>query len=413
MYSKSASTTVRRKGAWYDRIEAHQELLRRGELVRWIDLPIDAHIIFFSHEWVGWNPDPHGVQPDISQGHATVGEFLSWDERVSHVDLQANQKQSQEMERYFEHSVVLIHSSLARSSRRFSRAGTSDRLASSAIRVSSECWDDEKKELGINNSAYAYLAYLIWTYTRQLFGNRYVAPDFVVIVSDVYDRRDPGTNLRAKTCHCIEIEGEGDEARREKHIALSLPLRKVLQNWYLLGSAKLAVGLCDLHVANATKLATRSYLVIVWHSWNSDVDWSKAASVQDKELQTRKTRAIVWHNGGLVDRLPLTKSTPSLTSRSKIKEMEWHYDGQDSTTWLDRGISILHMLLHSMKLSYRRNFETIQWCESSLLVWRFPMMVWSRSVFRAIHVFTVQCALRVQRSSLLCSTQELTWRLQT
>ena len=35
----------------YDRIEAHQELLRRVELVRWIDLPIDAHIIFFSHEW--------------------------------------------------------------------------------------------------------------------------------------------------------------------------------------------------------------------------------------------------------------------------------------------------------------------------------------------------------------------------
>ena len=31
--------------------------------MRWIDLPIDAHIIFFSHEWVGWNhPDPHGVQ---------------------------------------------------------------------------------------------------------------------------------------------------------------------------------------------------------------------------------------------------------------------------------------------------------------------------------------------------------------
>ena len=70
----------------YDRIEAHQELLRRGELVRWFDLPIDAHIIFLSHEhvllflllalqenhthksalkhrWVGWHhPDPHGVQ---------------------------------------------------------------------------------------------------------------------------------------------------------------------------------------------------------------------------------------------------------------------------------------------------------------------------------------------------------------
>ena len=47
----------------YDRIEAHQELRGRGELVRWTDLPIDAHIIFLSHEWVGWShPDPHGVQ---------------------------------------------------------------------------------------------------------------------------------------------------------------------------------------------------------------------------------------------------------------------------------------------------------------------------------------------------------------
>ena len=51
------------KESRYDRIEAHQELLKRGELVRWIDLPIDAHIIFLSHEWVGWHhPDPHGVQ---------------------------------------------------------------------------------------------------------------------------------------------------------------------------------------------------------------------------------------------------------------------------------------------------------------------------------------------------------------
>jgi hypothetical protein len=47
----------------HNRIEAHQELKRRGELMRWEDLPIDAHIIFLSHEWVGWNhPDPHGIQ---------------------------------------------------------------------------------------------------------------------------------------------------------------------------------------------------------------------------------------------------------------------------------------------------------------------------------------------------------------
>jgi len=47
----------------HERIEAHQELKRRGELVRWEDLPFDANIIFLSHEWVGWNhPDPHGIQ---------------------------------------------------------------------------------------------------------------------------------------------------------------------------------------------------------------------------------------------------------------------------------------------------------------------------------------------------------------
>ena len=34
----------------YDRLEAHQVLMSRGELVKWENLPIDAHIIFFSHE---------------------------------------------------------------------------------------------------------------------------------------------------------------------------------------------------------------------------------------------------------------------------------------------------------------------------------------------------------------------------
>ena len=38
-------------------------LLRRGELVRWEDLPIDAHISLFLTNGSGWNhPDPHGVQ---------------------------------------------------------------------------------------------------------------------------------------------------------------------------------------------------------------------------------------------------------------------------------------------------------------------------------------------------------------
>jgi len=47
----------------HERIEAHQKLKQRGELVRWEDLRFDANIIFLSHEWVGWNhPDPHGIQ---------------------------------------------------------------------------------------------------------------------------------------------------------------------------------------------------------------------------------------------------------------------------------------------------------------------------------------------------------------
>jgi len=51
------------KNPRYERIEAHQVMKSRQELMRWEDLPIDAHIIFVSHEWVGWNhPDPHGIQ---------------------------------------------------------------------------------------------------------------------------------------------------------------------------------------------------------------------------------------------------------------------------------------------------------------------------------------------------------------
>ena len=51
------------KEARHQRVEACQDLMRRGELVNWTDLPFDARIIFVSHEWVGWShPDPHGVQ---------------------------------------------------------------------------------------------------------------------------------------------------------------------------------------------------------------------------------------------------------------------------------------------------------------------------------------------------------------
>jgi len=47
----------------HKRLESHEVLLKRNELITWEDLPIDAHIIFVSHERVGWShPDPQGIQ---------------------------------------------------------------------------------------------------------------------------------------------------------------------------------------------------------------------------------------------------------------------------------------------------------------------------------------------------------------
>ena len=45
------------------RADAHQHLKKKNLLTKWADLPLDARVVFVSHEWVGWrHPDPHGVQ---------------------------------------------------------------------------------------------------------------------------------------------------------------------------------------------------------------------------------------------------------------------------------------------------------------------------------------------------------------
>ena len=44
-------------------LEAHQVLLHRGDLVGYGDLPLDAVVIFVSHEWLAWkHADPDGLQ---------------------------------------------------------------------------------------------------------------------------------------------------------------------------------------------------------------------------------------------------------------------------------------------------------------------------------------------------------------
>ena len=57
----------------HDRIEAHQELLSRGELVKWIDLPIDAHVLFLSHELVLLFNYPHRKKITLTNPRSNTG----------------------------------------------------------------------------------------------------------------------------------------------------------------------------------------------------------------------------------------------------------------------------------------------------------------------------------------------------
>ena len=42
-------------------MEPHQHLLQRGDLIRWVNVPSDAEIVFVSHEWLSYaHPDPEG-----------------------------------------------------------------------------------------------------------------------------------------------------------------------------------------------------------------------------------------------------------------------------------------------------------------------------------------------------------------
>jgi hypothetical protein len=125
----------------YDSIEAHQELLRREELVRWIDLPVDSVIIFMSHEHVlvffsSITPriarkshsqihaqtqmgrlvssrSTRSPAQDISSSHETTSlgrHFSSRNERLPYLDVQdQSRRESRGMARYFEQSVRILN----------------------------------------------------------------------------------------------------------------------------------------------------------------------------------------------------------------------------------------------------------------------------------------------------------------
>ena len=165
------------------RIEVHQVLKERGELVRWEDLPFDAHIIFVSHEWVGWNhPDPHGIQ---------LRTFLRVMER-----LRTGKISQVEMN--------VFHTMMYKTNRVVKSSEWKEMLSSAYI------WFDwgsmpqpsayppltpkkkiEKSQTDLRNAVGSIPSYV-------------EKSDFVVIVAPGclhFDRRDTETKLRTKTCY--------------------------------------------------------------------------------------------------------------------------------------------------------------------------------------------------------------------
>jgi hypothetical protein len=70
MYLMSLSKMMKRFGTASDRKKnaniCHQDLLKKGELTRFQDLPMGSFVIFVSHQWNGFNhPDPNGRQMQV------------------------------------------------------------------------------------------------------------------------------------------------------------------------------------------------------------------------------------------------------------------------------------------------------------------------------------------------------------
>jgi len=191
----------------HERIEAHQELKRRGELVRWEDLPIDAHIIFLSHEWVGWShPDPHGIQ---------LKTFLKVMKRLRSGEISQVEMNVVHTMIYKTNHIVYTKEWKEIMSSAYVWIDWASMPQPSACPPSTS--DDEKEILGTNlgkavKSIPAYVIFFSFLSPTSTFNkkqqqqlNRYVEKaDFVAIVAPGClhaDRRDPKTKLRTKTCY--------------------------------------------------------------------------------------------------------------------------------------------------------------------------------------------------------------------
>ena len=219
------------------RMEEHQTLLDRKELVKFVDLPFDARVIFLSHEWVGWShPDPHGDQ---------LATFLRVMQRLLNGEIQKVELNAYQAMIY--KTNYAVHATqwkeiLSTAYVWFDWASMPQVITSSSDILSVE--EKEKLQRDNRNAVSSIPAYV-------------EKADFVVIAAPGClhtDRRDPKTNLRVKTCYrtyrgrgwCVLEVFASFLSRDKAHPCLLITSKEGDPEWAAPSDAQiLAVGTSD------------------------------------------------------------------------------------------------------------------------------------------------------------------------
>ena len=356
------------KEARHHRIEAHQDLKQRGELVRWEDLPFDAHIIFVSHEWVGWShPDPHGIQLKtflkVMQCLCS-GEIDRVEMNVFHTLL-------------YKHNLVTTHEEwkemLSNTFVWFDWASMPQPSASPDLPKAKR--DEMGADLG--NAVKSIPAYV-------------ERSDFIAIVASGClhaDRRDPETKHRAKICFrtyrnrgwCVLEIFASYLSRDKTHPALLITSKSGMPEWISsMEAQKLAVGVCDFTCCQRN------------HTFGNRIvpcDRGITRLILEKLIES-KVQHLFKTNDMKLARLFhclrqwwLRGSDVNDNSVSTLKdfksELRWsnEEDGQDqSARWIDQtGFSILAYAVFKNNLCVVKEIlQTFQGTIMCLLSWRFP-----------------------------------------
>ncbi|MDC3321555.1 ankyrin repeat domain-containing protein [bacterium] len=331
--------------------------------MRWEDLPFDAHIIFVSHEWVGWShPDPHGIQ---------LTTFLQVMTRLL----------SGEIDRV---SMSVFHRLLYKENITTTHEEWKEILETayiwfdwSSMPQPSACissMSKEKKEkmgFELGNAVKSIPAYVVnsihhkkhhRTNTSQLEQptNRYVErADFVAVVVPGClhaDRRDSGTLVRSKTCYrtyrrrgwCVLEMFSSQLSRRKTHPTLLITSGLGVPNWISpLEAHKLAVGASDFTCCERN------------HIFGENVVPCDRGITHDilKKLIKHKAQHLFEHGDNIRGRLYAcfetwwlrTKETCEDNSSKSLSVFMRRLHWNDQDDWFDHaGISILfYAVIHN------------------------------------------------------------------